>query len=124
TMGDGVGTERLQLITRYDLKEAFILRIGPSEKDSVEEALKCDQIIIGWSETPELLDDKLEWNQFREILRRHYYPNEPDLRRVGNAAGHMWRFIREMKTNNLVIVPHGSKFYVAEVLGEATHDPS
>ncbi len=36
----------------------------------------------------------------------------------------MWRFIREMKAGDLLVVPHGSDFYVARVEGEATHDPA
>ena len=30
-------------------------------------------------------------------------------RQAGNAGGHMWRFIRAMKTGDLVVVPHGSE---------------
>jgi predicted Mrr-cat superfamily restriction endonuclease len=73
---------------------------------------------------PELLDATLDWSRFREILQGHYYSNESSLRKAGSAAGHMWRFIREMKHRDLVVVPHGSAFYVAEVIGDATHDAS
>jgi restriction endonuclease Mrr len=34
----------------------------------------------------------------------------------------MWRFIRDMKLKDLVVVPHCSGFYVAEVTGPATYD--
>jgi predicted Mrr-cat superfamily restriction endonuclease len=36
----------------------------------------------------------------------------------------MWRFIREMKPDDLVVVPYGSEFYVAEITGAATYDPA
>lgn len=36
----------------------------------------------------------------------------------------MWRFIREMNVGDLVVVPHGSEFYVAEVSGPAMYDES
>jgi predicted Mrr-cat superfamily restriction endonuclease len=105
-------------------RQAFVLRIAPSEVDRVMEALANDQIIIGWSEAAELLDPSLDWVRFRETLRSHYYANEANLRKAGSAGGHMWRFVREMKPGDLVVVPYGSSFYVAEVSGAATHDPA
>jgi predicted Mrr-cat superfamily restriction endonuclease len=104
-------------------KQAFVLRISPSGRDRVDEALESDQIIIGWSQAQELLDAGLPWEHFREAIRAKYYMNEPNLRKAGNAAGHMWRFVREMNVGDLVVVPHGSEFYVAEIAGPATHRP-
>lgn len=105
-------------------QQAFVLRIAPSGIDMVPEALKENQIIIGWSEADGLLDMSLSWEQFREIIRSTYYTSESNLRRAGGAAGHMWRFIREMNTGDLVVVPYWSEFYVAEVTGAATYDPN
>lgn len=103
-------------------RKAFILRIAPSRIDKISEALKEDQIIIGWAKVKELLDTNLTWERFREIIRDKYCPKETNWRRAGRAAGHMWRFIREMNKGDLVVVPHGREFYVAEIEGEATHD--
>jgi hypothetical protein len=36
----------------------------------------------------------------------------------------MWRFIRAMKPDDLVVVPHGAEFFVAEIAGPATYDQS
>jgi predicted Mrr-cat superfamily restriction endonuclease len=36
----------------------------------------------------------------------------------------MWRFIREMKNGDLVVVPYGADFLVAEVTGPAMYDSS
>lgn len=105
-------------------QQAFVLRIAPSGIDMVPEALKENQIIIGWSEADGLLDMSLSWEQFREIIQSTYYTSESNLRRAGGAAGHMWRFIREMNTGDLVVVPYWSEFYVAEVAGAATYDPN
>lgn len=104
-------------------QQAFVLRISPGDNDRVPEALNKNQIIIGWANAQGLLDTKLSWEQFREIISNTYYSSESTLRRAGNAAGHMWRFIREMKDGDLVVVPYGSNFYVAEVHGDATYDP-
>jgi predicted Mrr-cat superfamily restriction endonuclease len=105
-------------------RQAFVLRIAPSRIDRLVEALERNQLIIGWAAAGELLDPSLDWSNFREALRKHYYTAETNLRRAGNAAGHMWRFIREMRVGDIVVVPHGPSFYVAEVIGPATHDPA
>ncbi|HEX7126499.1 MAG TPA: restriction endonuclease [Thermodesulfobacteriota bacterium] len=90
----------------------------------MQDALRSDQIIIGWSEAAELLDPSLEWEAFRDVVRKRYYRTERNPRKAGNAAGHLWRFIREMKPGDLVVIPYGAEFYVAEVTSPATHDPN
>lgn len=104
-------------------RQAFVLRIAPSGIDRVQEALRDGEAIIGWSEASELLNPDLEWQAFRGVLRRQYYQGEKTLRRAGAAAGNMWRFMRDMKPGDLLVVPHGSEFYVARVEGEPTHVP-
>lgn len=104
-------------------QSAFVLRIAPSGIDKVPEALRDDQIIIGWALAEGLLNPALNWEQFREILRATYYANEPTMHKAGAAGGNMWRFIREMKPHDLVVIPFWSEFYVAEVVGPATYDP-
>jgi len=101
---------------------AFILRIAPSGVDRVPEALEDNQLIIGWADAEGLLDPELEWSQFRALIGNEYYPAEPNLRRAGAAAGHMWRFIREMRVGDLVVVPHGRDFFVAKVTEPAIYD--
>lgn len=103
-------------------QSAFVLRVAPSGVDKVPEALQSDELIIGWAEADGLLDSNLSWESFRDIVRRAYYADQPDLRRAGGAAGHLWRFIRDMKSGDLVVVPHGAEFFVAEVSGPATYD--
>ena len=103
-------------------RNAFVLRIAPSGRDCVSEALENDHLIIGWSAAKGLLDEDLQWEGFREIIRETYHPDAENLRQAGNAGGHMWRFIRDMKIGDLVVVPHGSEFYVGEVEGPAFYD--
>lgn len=104
--------------------QAFILRIAPSEVDHIAEALEQNQLIIGWANAEGLLDPQLDWEKFRNIVSATCYPGEASLRRAGAAAGHVWRFIRDMKRGDLVVVPHGSSFYVAEVAGDASYEQS
>lgn len=105
-------------------KQAFVLRISPGRSDRVPEALEGNQIIIGWAEAEGLLNEDLSWEEFRTIVSSTYYANEDNLRKAGSAAGHMWRFIREMNIGDLVVVPYGSEFYVAQVSGPAIYDES
>jgi predicted Mrr-cat superfamily restriction endonuclease len=105
-------------------QSAYVLRIAPSGFDKAPEAIESDQIIIGWANAVGLLDGRLAWEAFREIIRQEYYSDDQNLRRAGAAAGNMWRFIREMKVGDLIVVPHWSEFYVAEVIGPATYDQS
>lgn len=102
---------------------AYVLRISPSGIDRVPEALEDDEIIIGWSDAEGLLDPALQWGEFRQILTERYYAGENSLRRAGRAGGEMWRFIRDMRPGDLVVVPHGPSFYVAEISGGAYHRP-
>jgi len=104
--------------------QAFVLRIAPGRIDRVAEALEDDDIIIGWSRAAELLDSSLDWDHFREVIRKNYYEGDDTLHRAGQAAGHLWRFLREMGPGDLVVVPHGAHFYVAKVEGVARHDSS
>lgn len=105
-------------------QSAFVLRIAPGEGDRVPEALRSGELIIGWAKANGLLDSNLSWENFRGIVHRAYYAEQPDLRRAGGAAGHLWRFIREMKPDDLIVVPNGGNFLVAEVAGPATYNPA
>lgn len=98
---------------------AFVLRISPDGVDLVPEAIERNEIIIGWG-VPGLLESKHKRRSFRKIISEHFYPSEKNLRKAGAASGHMWRFLNEMQNGDLVVVPHGSKFYVAEVCGDPT----
>lgn len=105
-------------------RNGFVLRIAPGRKDRVLEALESNHLIIGWAWAAGLLNLELEWEEFREIIREAYYSDDENLRRAGNAGGHMWRFIRDMKVDDLVVVPYGSEFYVGKIKGAAIYDES
>lgn len=104
-----------------EARNAFVLRIAPGGEDMVSEALARDEILIGWRDAKNLLDSSLSWPDFREIVSSTYYADAPTLRKAGSAAGQLWRFLRDMKPGDLVVVPHPGVFYVAEITGEATH---
>lgn len=103
---------------------AFVLRITLGNFNGVQLALDSDTIIIGWSKATALLDRGLDWTQFRQVLMDAYPDYKDNPRSLGNAAGHMWRFIRDMKAGDYVVVPHGPAFYVAQVDGDVYHEPT
>jgi predicted Mrr-cat superfamily restriction endonuclease len=104
--------------------QAFILHMTVSTGDKVPEALASEQTIIGWAEARGLIDPALDWSKFREIVKKTYYNDDPDYRGAGGAGGSLWRFTHDMQTGDLVVVPHGNEFYVAEIAGDATYDES
>jgi predicted Mrr-cat superfamily restriction endonuclease len=59
---------------------------------------------------------------FKQRLGKAY----PDLansnRRLGSAAGNLWRFIHDMGEEDFVIVPDLREFYVAKVSGPARYE--
>jgi len=104
-------------------ERAFVLRQSPGGVSRLESvSLPNDVIVNGWSAAPNLVNES-EYSRFREILRQTYYSGDPSLRRAGYAASTMWRFIKEMKPRDWIVVPHwGGTFYVAEIIGDAYRD--
>ncbi|NHJ47095.1 MAG: hypothetical protein FK733_04835 [Asgard group archaeon] len=84
--------------------------------------LRENEIIIGWSKAEGLLNPELTKEDFREILEKQYFTKDDTKHRAGQAAGDMWRFIREICIGNYVIVPTKEGFYVCRVLGSAYYD--
>jgi len=100
---------------------AFIHRLSPAGIDKTQEALDANEILTGWAKARGLLNPELDWPAFREILRTAYYSTEKTNHKAGLAAGNMWRFIREMKEGDLIVVPAPANFYVARVIGPARY---
>ncbi len=100
--------------------QAFVLRLKPGHVDRLDEAMKNNQLIIGWSEADGLLDPSLTRGEFTEIIRKAYekideaYRKKP---RLYNAVGQMWRFIREMRPGDFVLSPRDDDVFIARVNG-------
>jgi restriction system protein len=106
-------------------QNAFILRQSPSAVNVFETISLPENVVVnGWSEAKGLLFEKDYW-AFRDILWRTYYAGEKSMRRAGYAAATMWRFIREMKIGDWIVVPHwGGTFYIAEITGDPFYEES
>lgn len=104
-------------------RSAYILRIAPNGLDLVPQSLEDNQITIGWSRALGLIDESLQWIPFRQIVADAYYSDETNYRKAGAGAGNLWRFLRDMKVGDYVVVPHWADFYVASIDGPPTHNP-
>ena len=91
--------------------------------DRVPEAVKDGELFVGWSRAPELLRAGLSREDFKRILGSCY--PEYSGRQASTHAASMWLFIREMHPGDLVVIPEKRKdyFFIAEVTGDAYHDP-
>lgn len=97
---------------------AFLFRIAPNKVNKTDAALRRNRIYIGWK-APGLLDRNLSKPEFKAIVAESF----PDYKRerLGKAAANLWRFIREMRNGDLLIVAPMDKrrqvFYLAQVAG-------
>ncbi|MFC3811636.1 restriction endonuclease [Lacihabitans lacunae] len=98
-------------------EQAFIIRCNPSGTNRLNEILKEDQIVIGWSKTKDILFDKtLNREDFKQKIKESYYPQyEENPYSLGQATGYMWRFIREINIGDTVIIPISKAFYIGKV---------
>lgn len=96
---------------------AFVLRQAPVGLDLVPDALATNEISIGWPVASGLLDESLDYWAFRSVMKAAYHSTEAGWVKSGAAASQVWRFVREMSVGDLVVVPHGPTFHVAEVAG-------
>jgi len=101
---------------------AFILRLKPSKIDRTIEGINENRIFIGWSKADGLIDQELSWEEFREIIHKTFFSDEKNYIKAGRSAGNAWRFIRVMEKNDIVIVPHKSDFYIAQILSGPKYD--
>jgi hypothetical protein len=99
---------------------AFAFRLRPSHIDKVEALLAENQIAIGWSKAEGLLTPGFSKEDFRKEVA-HHYPDIVQRNWVGQDVNHLWRFIREMKKGDIVVVPHDDDVHFVQVTSEAMY---
>lgn len=109
-------------MTAARTRRAFVVRLNPGDppQDALPEAMRTNELILGWSEAGGLLNPKLTWETFRQIVKETY---KLDTRQAGGQAQSLRIFLREMRKGDLVVVPYGNQFYLAEVDGDAYYVP-
>lgn len=99
---------------------AFVLRVAPGRENMLADCLNQNRVVIGWPAMQGLLEPSAEWNDFRTIVSHAFYADAASMRKAGAAAGHLWRFIRDMKVGDYVVVPAPARqFYVGRIAGPA-----
>jgi restriction system protein len=103
------------------MKSAWQVRAGrQGERD--QEALAEGLAIVGWGGVPALgrFDDK---EALKAGLREHYPQRSTYV--IGNWAGQLWRFYREMSEGDLVVMPlkNVRQFAIGEVTGSYHYRP-
>jgi predicted Mrr-cat superfamily restriction endonuclease len=103
-------------------QQAFVIRCAPSGISRLDELIDAKQIVIGWSETRDLLfDPVLDREGFkRQLIATHpgYQDNPYSL---GQATGYLWRFLREMSVGDYAIVPIPKAFYLGRITSDALY---
>lgn len=97
---------------------AWIVRMHTGGGDVVPDGIQRELLLLGWSDAAGLIECDDYW-AFRGIVHEVYYREDGSYRRSGRTARQLWNFIHEMEIGDLVIVPHGPSFYVAEITGSA-----
>jgi len=99
--------------------KAYVLRIAAASDRDLPECVGNGFALIGWPDATGLARTN-DWEAFRDIVHESYFPSEPNRRKAGAAAGHLFRFIHQMAIDDLLVVPAPNKqFYVARVAGQA-----
>ncbi len=100
-------------------QQVFLVRF---QNGCLKHSIQQNIVGMGWSEVYGLLNRQLEWDDFKNLIRPHHKGGE---RSLGASAGSLWRFIRDIKKNDYIIVPTQGEFYVARaVSNDARHEVS
>ena len=104
-------------------RQAFIMRVKTLGA-GVQDALRDNALILGWSGTHALIDKDPSIGDVRKHILAAYKNYEGKARSLGSATGTVYRFLVEMNIGDLVIVPNGPAFHIARVEGEPYDEPS
>lgn len=82
----------------------------------LDDCLKNNYVAVGWSLAREAKQTQ-NWTEFKALVQKHYsYASNQAL---GNAAGSFWRFLFEIKEEDIVIVPVSGAFHLAKVMSDS-----
>lgn len=85
---------------------------------------KKNVIAVGWAKVDDLSKLKANREAFKEAVAKAYPEKKPNS--IPNNAGQLYRFIHEMKANDLVVYPskRSREVHIGRITGEYFHDPS
>lgn len=109
----------MSYVVNSDKRQAYIVKISRKFKKRLLSALVNNVLNIGWLKARGLTNEKLSYEDFREIIHQAYYSKDENYRRSGRVAASIWRFIREIQIGNYILAPTARGFFVGIIKSEA-----
>ncbi|MBK5114459.1 MAG: hypothetical protein KGD59_01280 [Candidatus Heimdallarchaeota archaeon] len=103
-------------------RRAFIFKIVGSRGCKIRIALEQNEIMIRWSKAKGLLEKKLIFEDFVQIIKKVYFKKDKRNTRSIKTAQEMWCFLREIEVGSYVVVPTKQRFYIARIDSEPFFD--
>ena len=103
-------------------RHAFIVSLPKNEIEEKNRVLDHKILNMGWEEAEGLTKKNICYEDFREIIHNHYFPNDKNLYRAGRIAGNAWRFIKKMNIGNYILLPSDDGFYLAIITSPVYFD--
>lgn len=98
------------------MPEAWVVRPKPHGKNRLNEFLENGLVAIGWPGLGDLTDCDKE--EIRERLKDTFNQSSYKL---GQNTGQINRFVNEMETDDIVLVPSGGNIYVGKIETQCNH---
>lgn len=96
-------------------KIAWVVRPFPHGINRLDYFLDNNVIAIGWPGIGELKDMNTREDVKKKLLQGGYY-KEKSPQILGQAAGTIYRFVKEMKNGDYVLVPNGANVIVGKIM--------
>lgn len=106
------------------MKEITVWGIHAGKTGDAESLFfKKDVIAIGWAKVDDLSKLKANRDAFKEAVAKAYPENKPNS--IPNNAGQLYRFIHEMKVNDLVVYPskRSREIHIGRITGDYSYNP-
>ena len=100
-------------------QKAWVVRI--SERESL--CFEHGTVAIGWAELRGSDVPQLSWEQLKARIREHY-PAYSSPQALGQVAGILWRFLREIQIDDWIVAPTRTGLNIAVVTGSLIYDES
>jgi predicted Mrr-cat superfamily restriction endonuclease len=78
-------------------------------------------VAIGWASVRSLNSAESSWEQFKAAIREKY-PDYTSAQALGQVAGILWRFVREIQPGDWIVVPTWTGLNLAEVSAPILYD--
>jgi predicted Mrr-cat superfamily restriction endonuclease len=99
------------------MARAWIVRIAEREKFCFQN----EAVAIGWARAKGVERPELDWEEFKSLIQSAY-PEYRNNYALGQAAGSLWRFVRDIRPNDWIVAPTWTGLHIARVTGALVYD--